>query len=140
MRKIVLSAVLGIGALAALVATPTQAKAFWPNGGISSIQVGPYGNTTVWGSTYYRWSATGTQARWMLSTAPAYRTTFTPYSFSRQWVGRGTVGWTYNPIFGLNYTVTTPAMAGYSFSSYYGFTQYAIPSQTYTVPAGYVIP
>ena len=69
-----------------------------------------------------------------------YRTYFGPGYMGKAWMSRGSIGWTYNPIFGLNYTVTTPTYSGYSFSSFYGFQPYLIPSMTYTVPAGYIIP
>ncbi len=141
MRKFVFSAVLVLGVLGLFAATPSSAKAFWPNGYVNSVHVGPYGYTNVYGSQFYRWQAMGNTAWYNYYTSPMYRTTFSPYNVTQQWMSRGSVGWSYNPIFGMTYNVSTPAMAGYSYSPFYGYLQaYNVPSMSYSIPAGYVIP
>ena len=139
MRKIILSAVLGLAVL--LVLAPANAHAFWPNGSVNSVRVGPYANTTIWGSQFYRWQTMGNWGWYNYSTAPMYRTYVSPFNMGQQWMSRGSVGWSYNPFFGMTYNVTTPAMSGYSFSPFYGYLQaYNVPSMSYSIPAGYVIP
>ena len=141
MKRTILTLALGLGAIGLLGMLPSQVKAAWPNGYVNSFRVGPYAYLNAYGSTFYRYGNTNNASAYMYYTAPAYSTSRTPYSMSQQWMSRGALGWSYNPVFGLNYTVTTPAVMGYSYSPFYGYYQpYALPSQTYTVPAGYVIP
>ena len=80
-------------------------------------------------------------SRYTYYTPAHYRSYTTPYNYGQVYQTRGAVGWMYNPWYGLSYTVTTPASYGYSISPYYGYRNtFAVPSMTYTVPAGYVIP
>ena len=58
MKKIILTLVLGLAAVGIVAATPTQAKAFWPNGSANGFRVGPYSYMNVYGSTMWRYTQT----------------------------------------------------------------------------------
>src|SRR5260370_31479755 len=98
MRKFILSAVLVLAVLGLFAATPSSAQAFWPNGYVNSVHVGPYGYTNVYVSQFYRWQAMGNTAWYNYYTSPMYRTTFSPYTVTHQCMTRGSARSNSNPI------------------------------------------
>jgi hypothetical protein len=142
MRSVILSAVLGLGVLGFVGATPSVAKAQRINPVLmQGYQLNGYGYLNAYSRPAWMYTTSPWMSQYSYYTPAAYRTNFTPYGMSQYWATRGMVGWSYNPWWGLTYNTTTPAVWGYSYSPYYGyFRSVAVPSMTYSVPAGYILP
>lgn len=141
MRKLILTLVLGAGALGLMGALPSRAQAFWvitANGpvNINSYNVGPYGTFLAYNNALYRPYVNP----WGFGAAyyyPAsYRYAFSPAGMSATWSTRSMMAYNYSPWYGYTLNIATPARWGYTMNAYSGVQTYYIPGVNYTIPAG----
>jgi hypothetical protein len=139
MRSMILSAVLGLGAMGLVGATPSQAKAYWPPAGVPYVyQVGPYGVMGgSLGNPNFRMMSGAGRYNMMYSYPGYYRMYNNPNGFGAVYTSPGSVGQAFSPFYVAYSYYSTPGYAGYSFNRFTGYRQFAVPGLTYATPSGY---
>ncbi len=142
MRNLILSLVLGLGAIGIVGATPSSAKAFWimtARGpvNVNLNQFGAHGAFTTSGMPIYRPIVTpwGVSSNYFYPAS--YHFAYGPSTVSSIYRSPSMMTYSYNAWYGYLLSVTSPAYFGYSYSPYAGLRRYAVPSVSYTLPARY---
>jgi hypothetical protein len=134
MRSLILTAVLGLGALGLVGALPTEAKAYPPISYMNTYQVGPYSQTLALTNPYYSYYVRPYGFGTTYASPAAMRAYSNPSGFGVTYSTRGVASTYYSPIYGLNYYLSTPSYMGYSYSPYTGYQRIFVPGTTINVP------